>query len=145
MSTDINYPDINYLAVIAAAVAQIVIGVAWYGLAFGKHWAALGVDTATMKPKPVTMAAIVAGALIMSFVLAHSLIFASAYTKMSGVPAGLSAGFWNWLGFIAPVTLGSVLWEGKSIRLWLINGGFYLVSLLVMGVILALWTGRAFG
>ena len=48
-------------------------------------------------------------------------------------------GFWNWLGFVAPVTLGSVLWEGKSPKLWVLNNGYYLVSLIVMGVILALW------
>jgi hypothetical protein len=75
----------------------------------------------------------------MSGVLAHSLVYASAYMKVTGVSAGLMAGFWNWLGFIAPVTLGVVLWEGKSWKLWFLQGGHYLVSLLVMGVILALW------
>jgi len=32
---------------------------------------------------------------------------------MSGVSGGLMSVFWNWLGFIATVTLGAVLWEGK--------------------------------
>jgi len=41
----------------------------------------------------------------MSYVLAHELIFASVYLKVSGVSAGLMCGFFNWLGFIAPVTL----------------------------------------
>lgn len=48
-------------------------------------------------------------------------------------------GFWNWLGFVAPVTLGGVLWEGKPWKLWGLNNGYQLLSLLVMGVILALW------
>jgi hypothetical protein len=134
-------PSINYAAVIAAAFAQMVLGFLWYGPVFGKVWASLvGIDMASMKPKPAAMAAMVLSALVMSFVLAHALIFASAYLHASGLSAGLSAGFWNWLGFIAPVTLGPVLWEGKPIRLWYINAGYYLVSLLVMGAILALWT-----
>lgn len=49
------------------------------------------------------------------------------------------AGFWNWLGFVAPVTLGAVLWEGKHWKLWFLNNGYYLVTLLLMGAVLALW------
>ena len=79
------------------------------------------------------------GALIMAFVLSHALVFASSYLHESGISAGLQTGFWNWLGFIAPVTLGSVLWDGKPMKLWMINAGYYLVGLLIMGVILALW------
>lgn len=48
------------------------------------------------------------------------------------------AGFWNWLGFIAPVTLGVVLWEGKPWKLWVLHNAYYLLALLVMGVILGL-------
>ena len=78
-------------------------------------------------------------AVVMSYVLAHSLVFAAAYLKMSGVRAGIMCGFWNWLGFIAPVTLGAVIWEGKPWKLWLLLNSNYLVALPVMGVILALW------
>ncbi len=79
------------------------------------------------------------GSLLMAFVLAHALIFASNYLKIFDVSAGLTGAFWKWLGFIAPVTLGSVLWEGKSWKLWFLNNGYYLLSLIVMGVILAVW------
>jgi len=43
------------------------------------------------------------------------------------------------LGFIVPVTVGVVLWENKSWKLWCINSSNYLVTLLIMSVILALW------
>ncbi len=79
------------------------------------------------------------GSLVMSYVLAHALVFTSAYFKMSGMPAGLMCGFWNWLGFVAPVTLGTVLWEGKPWKLWVLTNSYYLASLLFMGVILAFW------
>ena len=80
------------------------------------------------------------GSLVMSYVLAHALVFASSYLNVSGTQAGLMAGFWNWLGFIAPVTLGSVLWEGKPWKLWVLNNSYQLLTLLLMGVILATWT-----
>ena len=79
------------------------------------------------------------GSLVMAFVLAHALIFASTYLNETGISAGLQTGFWNWLGFIAPVTVGAVLWDGKPWKLWFITAGYYLVSLLLMGIILALW------
>ena len=79
------------------------------------------------------------GSPVMAYVLANSLVFASPYLKVEGVSAGVMAGFWSWLGFIAPVTLGSVLWERKSWKLWMLNNGYQLVNICVAGVILAMW------
>lgn len=59
--------------------------------------------------------------------------------NVSGIMGGLQAGWWNWLGFVAPTTVGMVLWEGKPWKLWIITAGFYLLSLLLMGVILGAW------
>ncbi len=135
---------INYLAVVAAAAASMIIGMAWYGFLFGKQWVALmgwtpeEIEAAKAKGrKSYAFAAL--GSLVMAYVLAHALAFASAYLQVGGVNAGLTAGFWNWLGFIAPVTLGAVLWEGRPWKLWVLNNAYWLVTLLVMGVILALW------
>ncbi|MCR4312064.1 MAG: DUF1761 domain-containing protein [Candidatus Uhrbacteria bacterium] len=75
------------------------------------------------------------GILIMAYVLAHFIEYAGASTAKEGAEGG----FWSWLGFIAPVTLGTVLWGGKSWKLWAINNGHYLVALLVMGAIIAGW------
>lgn len=135
---------INYLAVIVATISSMVIGFVWYGPLFGKQWMALmGIASKSMDAGKKGMGKryglMTLGSLVMSFVLAHSLVFASTYLKLDGLMAGLDAGFWNWLGFIAPVTLGSVLWENKSWKLWVLNNGYQLVTLLVMGCILALW------
>lgn len=79
------------------------------------------------------------GALLMSFVMAHVLVFASAFTQTVGYMAGITNAFWNWIGFVVPVTMGVFLWEGKSWKLWALNAGYYLVTMLIMGVILAVW------
>jgi len=118
----------------------MALGFLWYGPVFGKKWAHLaGLNMENMKMNPWNMLIIAVGTLIMAFVLDHALIFASTYMQVSGVAAGLEVGFANWIGFIAPVTVGVVLWEGKSWKLWLINAGYYLVALCGMGIILALW------
>lgn len=136
---------INYLAVVTGAVSTMILGALWYGPLFGKIWPGLSGMTdekiAEEKSKGMAKGYMLTflGALIMSYVLAHSLIFAAAYLRVAGVTAGLMAGFWSWLGFIAPVTLGTVLWEGKPWKLWLLNNAYQLLALLVMGAILAVW------
>ena len=135
---------VNYWAVAAAALAGMALGMLWYGPVFGKKWQMLMGFTEesvkSMPMKPMTAMALgLVGQLVMAYVLWHSLAFANAYFQTSGVINGLMAGFWNWLGFIAPVTLGVVLWEGKSWALWTLNSGYYLASLLLMGVILGWW------
>ena len=137
--------DVNYLAVLAAGISNMILGFLWYGPVFGKQWMALSGRTPQSiegqkgkgMGKSYTLAFV--GALLMAYVMSHALIFASEYLGEEGLTAGLMTGFWNWLGFIAPVTLGTVLWDGKPWKLWILTNSYYLLSLLVMGVILALW------
>lgn len=139
---------VNYLAVIVAAIAQMALGFVWFGPLFGKQWTALmGWSEAEMAAgkekmksegwKTYGLQAI--GSLVMAYVLAHVLVFASTYMQVSGFQAGLSSAFWMWLGFIAPVGLGVVLWDGKPWKLFFLQSGYYLVGLLVMGAIIGAW------
>ena len=141
---------INYFAILVCGVASVVLGFIWFGPLFGKTWMRLAgmpddamerakADPA-MKRKMYTgyFIAFVA-ALIGAVVLDHNLVFGSAYLHMSGLSAGFQAGFWNWLGFTVPPTLGMVLWEGKSWKLWTIINAYWLLLFLIMGAILALW------
>ncbi len=133
--------DINYLAVLVAALASYVLGALWYSpVLFGKLWMKLSnLDPKNMDAaKKHMVRGYVLGfvaALVMSYILAHWVDYAEA-TTISG---GLQAGFWAWLGFVATVTLGSVLWENKPFKLYLLNNAYNLVSLLLMGALLAMW------
>jgi hypothetical protein len=137
---------INYLAILACGVSAMVLGSLWYGPLFGKPWMALmnfqkpaQMDAAAKKKMMRSYGLMFIGSLVMAYVLAHSVVFAEAYLKVSGTEAGLQGGLWNWLGFVVPVSLGTVLWESKPWKLWAINAGYYLVQLCLMGVILANW------
>jgi hypothetical protein len=57
----------------------------------------------------------------------------------TSVGAGISLGAMVWLGFIATVTLASVLYEKRSVNLYILNNAYQLVSLVVMGAIVAAW------
>lgn len=73
--------------------------------------------------------------LIMAYVLAHLVDYIGVKTAIDAV----ALAFWLWLGFIVP-TLGSLsLFEKRPWGLSTISGGYYLVSLVVMSLILTLW------
>jgi hypothetical protein len=132
-----NVP-VNWLAVIVAALANYVIGALWYGVLFRKAWLRLS-GVSEMKVTALSVILALVGALLTSWILGHAITFASAYLKTSGVGAGLTTGFFNWLAFIAPVTIGVVTYEKKPFALWILNNAYWLISLLVMGIILSVW------
>ena len=124
---------VNYAAVIAATIVSFIIGMIWYGPLFGKSWAKMsGVDTKQKKGMAPKMVAMFITVLVMNYVLA-------AVLKMTGatmISEGLMGAFWLWLGFIATVMVGTVLWEGKPVKLYMIKVLHYLVVLLVASVII---------
>lgn len=131
----------NEWAVLVAAVVSMVLGMIWYSKpVFGKVWA----KASGMTPKKMEEAK---KGMILSFVLgfvatlitAYVLALFLGYLEAATILLGLVTGFLFWLGFIATTLLGMVLWEGKTVRLYIINAGFQLVSMVVMGGIIAGW------
>lgn len=141
------FGDINIWAVLVAAVVHIVIGFVWYSPAlFGKAWILLmGWNIETLDGKAEwekrqkdmnkTWIFTVLGALILSYALAYfvSMFFAET------VGDALRLGFIAWLGFIATTSFINTVFTGKSKKLWAIDNGYPLVSMLVMSVIFVLW------
>ena len=129
---------VNFLAVGGAAIASIVLGFIWYGPLFGKQWMSImGLKPSDMeKMKTGVQTSYVGGlvsSLVMSYVLAL-LIEGMNTSAFYGNAYGLALAIW--LGFVATVTLGGVLWENKPWHWWLLNNGYQLLSLLLMAGIL---------
>lgn len=134
----------NYLAVFVGAVINMAVGAFWYSSAgFGKQWAAL-MGFGNLTPSQLeemkkrgnkSMAYMAIGALVMTFILANVINWADASTLSEGAQVG----FWVWLGFLATSMLGIVLWDSKPFKLYAINTSYYLVTLVVVGAMLAVW------
>jgi hypothetical protein len=73
--------------------------------------------------------------LLMIYILAHYISAFDADTASKGAQAA----FWPWLGFMLPLHMGDVLWNGKPWSVFAVNAGHYLVALLIAGMILASW------
>jgi hypothetical protein len=133
--------ETNFLAVILAAISAMVVGFVWYGPLFGKLWISLSnfkeedMEKAKEQGMAKYYAIAFAGALVTAFVL--SLII--NVTNVSGTIFSVTLALWIWLGFVVTTLLSSVLWEGKPVKVFLLNISQQLVSLVVMAIILSLW------
>lgn len=132
--------DVNYISIIAAAVASMAIGFAWYSPAFlGKSWMKeMGLTKDKMKEMKKEVTKIYIVSLVMSLVMAFVLAQFVGLTLITTLGAALELGFWIWLGFIATIMLTEALHSSKSVKLYSINAGYQLVSILVMAVIITL-------
>jgi hypothetical protein len=129
---------IHFFPILVAAVAKIVLGALWYSPAlFIKPWRRMtGITEEQMKAGIAkTLVVDFGGSFVMAFLLFHAIRYAEATTVLQG----LTVGFFCWLGFIAVATISTVTYERKPFALFLLNNGYLLISLLVMGAILAVW------
>ncbi len=126
----------------------MVVGGIWYGPLFGKKWMeGMGWDPNNAElmaqKKKAAMPAYAQqfiGVLLQAYVLANILwAYSIAMPGQSAMSAGLQAGFFIWLGFVLPVKYSDKLWSGKKFKYVAIDLAYYLVNLLIMGVILASW------
>jgi hypothetical protein len=133
-----TFSGINYLAVLAAAIAGFAVGMVWYGI-LGERWmAALGKSKDELlpdgKPPIATMAASFVCELVMAWILAGLLGHIDAVTVGGGI---ISACF-VWLGFVATTQLVNHRYGGYPLSLTIIDTGHWLAVLIAMGVVIGL-------
>lgn len=135
--------SLNGWAILVAGLISMPLGALWYSPAmFGKKFMKLTGMSADSMKTPANKKSAQRGymissitALIMAYILAHFVGYTNSTTAMEG----LQTGFWVWLGFVITTNIGVVLWERRPFELYLINMGYSLVQLLIMGAILAAW------
>ncbi len=135
--------EVNYLAVFVASVVSMGVGFVWYTVLFGKSWMKLmGYTKASMeearKGMGKTYAISFAFTLLMAYMLFHVMVFSDNYYHYTKLMTGFASAFSMWLGFVAPVQATDVLFGGKTWKLFWINTGYQLASLLAMGLTMAM-------
>lgn len=133
--------EINYWAVLVSAVVAVVINYVWYSpIAFGRVWANL---TGRIVDKSLSVSSSNRAATIKMFFLGLLMVYILAhfvdYTSATTVGQGALTGLWLWLGFVATTSLGTFLSEDRPLKLWAINAGYQLITLVITGAILATW------
>ncbi|PIT86377.1 MAG: hypothetical protein COU33_03475 [Candidatus Magasanikbacteria bacterium CG10_big_fil_rev_8_21_14_0_10_43_6] len=143
--------ELNYLAVLVAGLVAFCIGFIWYAPAvFGKQWMTLSgmtkekMEQAKKDGMAKQMVAGLVSMLVMAYVMSFFIIgwhdsAVALNPDITSTSIGVQTAFWMWLGVVATILLGSVLWEKKPLKLYAINTLHWLVVMLAMGAILGGW------
>jgi hypothetical protein len=130
--------DINYWAVIVTAIVPVLLGALWYSSAmFAQPWLrAVGRSREELSGAAMGYVLSALGAVLTSYALARIERWAEVDDAVNGALVGLLV----WVGFVATVLAVMTYFSGRPAKLWLINAGYQLVALLIMGAILGTWT-----
>ena len=134
--------DINFLAILVSGIVAMIIGSLWYSPAlFGKQWIKLSgmTNKKIKKAKQKGMGKTYFIAFISTLIMAYVLAVLLKFSKVATISKGFKIAFLIWIGFFATTQLGTVLWQNKPFKLYLIDTLHYLVTLLVISAILTSW------
>jgi hypothetical protein len=134
--------DVDWLAVILAALAYFVIGAAWYAPpVFGRAWAAAGglpdQREAGGSPSPAIYVVPLIGSLLSAIALGMIAVASATDTTGEGLVLGLVVG----IGFALAIAFVTATFESTkpNAMVWgAINGGYHLVGNLAAGAIIGL-------
>ena len=124
----------NIWAVLVAAVSSFLLGGLWYSPAlFGGIWNAEngGVKQSGHPAKVFGVAFL--------FSLAAAFCFATWLGSAPPLETALKAGALAGVGFVAASFGINYLFAGRSLKLWLIDGGYHTLQFALYGLILGLW------
>lgn len=124
--------DVNYLAVLVAAVVAVIAAAVYYTV-FGKQLAALSNAPNEMPPWLLPLE------LVRAFALALVVAVVATGMAVDGWAESLLLGVVLWVGFPVVLLSGSVVHEKVPWRLAALHAGDWLLKLLVIATVVGLW------
>jgi hypothetical protein len=126
-------PTVSLLATLVATVLAFALGAVWYGPLFGKPWLAeMGLTAEDIKKKEFNPAKIYGTTFVLALVAAY--VFGMFLGPNPGLSFAMGAGFAAGLFWVAASIGTNYLFEDRSLRLWLINGGYHTVRFTLIGL-----------
>ncbi len=136
---EIAFGDINYLAVAAAIILNMVLGALWYGPLFGKPWMALNNLTMEMikeQGSPIKQYAV---AVIASVIISLAIAFVAEAAGVANAAEGAMLGAIMSVGLVATAFGTSYMFESKALRHYLINAGYPVAGAVLIGTLIGAW------
>jgi hypothetical protein len=134
------FSNINWLAVLVAAVAYFALGALWYSkVLFVNSWVKLtGVNMNDPAAK-TGVAQIMISSFVLMCIACVALAILIAKIGIAGWMTGLKVGLIAGICFAATSVSISYLYEKRPLGLHLINGGYNIVGCAIAGIIIAAW------
>jgi hypothetical protein len=128
-------PEVSLLATFIATLLAFGLGALWYGPLFAKAWMAESGFTQEALNRDFDPAKTFGTTFALAAISAYTLgaLLGSAPGIARGLGMGLAAG----ICFVAAAVATNYLFERRSPKLWLINGGYHAVRFALMGLAFA--------
>lgn len=127
--------DVNLWAVLVAAVLAFVIGAVYY-VGFGARLAQVGGGPAADSSAQRWAMPVEA---LRCLVLAAVVAGVAAHARVDTWTGGLLLGLVLWVGFPLVLWVGAMVHENTRWQVALIHAGDWLLKLLLMGLVVAVW------
>ena len=128
--------NLNWLAILVAAIAYFFLGAIWYSFLFQKQWIALSkIDMADPNMKK-GVPAIMFGSFMMMLLTSFGLAVLCQFMDLHHWQEGLHLGLVTGIFFACTSMAINMLYEKKPIGLFFINGGYQLLGNVIAAVII---------
>lgn len=133
---------VDYVNILLAGIASMAVGFLWYSkLVFGVPWMQLkGYTPETLKVAQAKMGKLYAISfvlsLLMAYMLSHVTVLSTVFFGNNVLQAALTSAFFMWLGFVMPVQFTAQMFGEQKWKLFGIDTGYQLASLLAMGLLI---------
>lgn len=136
-----DFSNINFLAVLVGGILAFAFGALWYSpVLFSKAWQAeVGLNDNDIQG--ANMAKIFGTSLLLMLVMSLGMAIMlrghddGEITWMTGLMHGLYVG----VMFVATSVGINILYQRRSIKLFLIDAGYQVIMLMIMGAIIGAW------
>ncbi len=132
--------NINWLAVIVAAIAYFALGALWYSPLFGKKWVQYQNIDLNHPDAKKGVGGIMFGSFILMLIATIGLaILVARIPLIGGVMSGLKLGLFTGLLFSATAISITYLYIKKPIGLHFIDGLYHVAGQIIAAIILCIW------
>lgn len=135
--------DINPWAVLVATLVAFGLGAIWYAPAlFGNEWKRMHLATykgVTEKKMREGATSAYLASFFTYLVMAYVLSYFIGLLETATVLEGLVVASWAALGFVVTLSLSDAIFTNERKKLWAINTGYKVASILAMGAIIGAW------
>ncbi|HTE58458.1 MAG TPA: DUF1761 domain-containing protein [Verrucomicrobiae bacterium] len=133
--------QINYLAVLLAAISSMIIGAGWYaGPVFGDAWMKMVKLDKDKAQQGATVALV--GAFLLALVTATTLYYVAILLQHfyldTFFSSALRAAFLLWVGIMVPTVIMHGLFERRRKKLMALTVAHEFVAIMIMGLVIGI-------
>lgn len=135
------FAQLNIWAVLVSAAAYWVLGSLWFAVLFGKIWGnelekhGVKIQQPTKGGMTAKLIQTFVSNLVVALAMSYLVFVTQSEVMIHAIKLGVTCG----VGFSAATIGIAYVWEGKSLKLTLIDIGYPVLGILICSIIITLW------